>query len=206
MIKNKQGQSLGMVAGLIAGIAFLIIGVIIAFTIVGTLEGSNLIPQTTYTVTNQSDSTGTVIPANTSGHTLNATTYPRASGYTITAVWANYYQSNGSAGYEAIGTHTGGYNTSLAAANYSVSAAGNFTNGTALPYSFPNVSVSYRFTADGDENLAAVNLTSNFSQGVRNVSNRIPTVLIIAGVILILAVLAILIAMWQKVRGGQGSL
>jgi hypothetical protein len=203
---NKKGQSIGLVIGLIIGVASLIIAIIIAFTIVGTLSGSKIIPQTIYTVTNVSDLNGAVIPANTSGHTLNGTTYPNAGGYTITAVWANYYQSNGSAGYELIGSFGGGYNTSLTAANYSVSSTGNFSNGTALIYSFPNVSLSYRFNADGTTNLVASNMTSNFSSGVQQISSKIPTVLLIAAIILILGVLAVLIAMWQNMRGGQGNL
>jgi len=43
MFKTKKGQTGGLITGLIFGIASLVIGVIIAFVIVSTLTGSNLL-------------------------------------------------------------------------------------------------------------------------------------------------------------------
>ena len=50
------------------------------------------------------------------------------------------------------------------------------------------------------------NLTSNFSAGVQNVSSKIPTVLLIAAVVLIIGVLAVLVGIWQRMRMGGGNL
>jgi len=50
------------------------------------------------------------------------------------------------------------------------------------------------------------NLTSNFSSGVQKVSAKIPTVLLIAAVVLIIGVLAVLVAVWQRMRMGGGQL
>lgn len=199
---NKKGQSLGLVVGLIAGVASLIVAIIIAFTIVGVLDGSNIIPQTTYTVVNESDLTGDLASANSTGYSVNGTKQAGAGSFIVTEVWAEYYQSNGSATET---TSFGGYNVSLDSSNYTLSTSGELKN-TTYNYGFPNVSVTYTYVGDNSQNLVAANLTSNFSSGVSNVSSKIPTILLIAAVILILGVLAILIAMRQRMRGGGGSL
>jgi len=49
-------------------------------------------------------------------------------------------------------------------------------------------------------------LASNFTAGVDKVSAKIPTVLLVAAIVLILGVLAILVGVWQKMRIGGGSI
>lgn len=60
-------------------------------------------------------------------------------------------------------------------------------------------------TAGGTEDNTVTNLSSNFSAGIDNVSSKIPTVLLVAAIVLILAVLAILVGVWQRMRMGGGS-
>jgi len=50
------------------------------------------------------------------------------------------------------------------------------------------------------------NLVANFTSGVDNVSEKIPTVLTVAAVVLILGVLVLLVAAWQRMRLGGGSI
>ena len=104
MLKNKKGQSGGLVSGLVFGIAGLIIGVIIAFVIVSTLTNAGLL------------------------------------------------------------------------------------------------------TANSAEANAVGNLSANFSSGIDKVSAKIPTVLLVAAIVLILGVLALLVGIWQKMRMGGGSI
>jgi len=101
---NKKGQTQGLVTSLIFGIAALVIGVIIAFVIVSTLNSSNLL------------------------------------------------------------------------------------------------------TTNSAEDNATDQLISNFTAGVGNVSAKIPTVLLVAAIVLILGVLAVLVGVWQKMRMGGGSI
>jgi multisubunit Na+/H+ antiporter MnhC subunit len=63
-------------------------------------------------------------------------------------------------------------------------------------------------TADSTEANAVGNMTANFSEGIDNISDKIPTVLLIAAVVLIIAVLGILVAVWQRMKltGGGGAL
>jgi len=103
VLKNKRGQTGGLITGLIFGVAALVIGTIIAFVITSTLSGAGLL-----------------------------------------------------------------------------------TSGSA-------------------EETATNALTGNFTAGVNNVSAKIPTVLLVAAIVLILGVLAVLVAVWQKMRLGGGS-
>jgi len=59
-------------------------------------------------------------------------------------------------------------------------------------------------TTESDEDNAVTNLTANFTDGIDRVSEKIPTVLLVAAVVLIIGILAVLVAVWQRMRmGGQ---
>lgn len=60
-------------------------------------------------------------------------------------------------------------------------------------------------TANSVEDQAVGNLSSNFTAGVNEVSKKIPTVLLVAAIVLILGVLAILVLVWQRMRMGSGQ-
>ncbi len=60
-------------------------------------------------------------------------------------------------------------------------------------------------TAESSEQNATDRLIANFTEGVDNVADKIPTVLLVAAVVLIIGVLAILVAVWQRMRLGGGS-
>ena len=104
LMKDKKGQTGGLITGLVFGVASLIIGVIIAFVIVSTLDNASLI------------------------------------------------------------------------------------------------------TAASTEANATDRLIGNFTKGVDNVSGKVPTVLLVAAIVLILGVLALLVGVWQRMRLGGGSI
>ena len=52
----------------------------------------------------------------------------------------------------------------------------------------------------------AGNLSANFTSGVDNVSSKIPTILLIAAIVLILGVLVLLVGAWQRMRIGGGGI
>ena len=61
-------------------------------------------------------------------------------------------------------------------------------------------------TANSAEANATNRLVGNFTSGVDNVSSKIPTVLLVAAIVLILGVLAVLVGVWQRMRmGGTGT-
>jgi len=205
---NKKGEvsNTGIVMGLIGGIAFLIIASIIAFTIVGILDGSGIIPQGSYQKVNESDLNGAIVPANTSGFNVAGVTDKRnAKNFVLKSCWSEYNQSNGSA--VNLPDSFGGYNVSLTSANCTLSSSGNLSSGTPLTYNFPNVSIWYTYSGDSPEILTASNLTSNLSSGTYEIAEKVPTILLISAVILILGILAVLIEFWRRMRlGGGGSL
>ena len=59
-------------------------------------------------------------------------------------------------------------------------------------------------TAGSAENLSVTHLVSNFTEGIDNVSDKIPTVLLVAAIVLILGVLVLLVATWQRMNIGGG--
>jgi len=61
-------------------------------------------------------------------------------------------------------------------------------------------------TSNSAEDNATDRLSGNFTQGIDNVSNKIPTVLLVAAIVLILGVLVLLVATWQRMRIGGGSI
>ena len=60
-------------------------------------------------------------------------------------------------------------------------------------------------TAGSSEANATTNLAGNFTAGVNSVSSKIPTVLLVAAIVLILGVLAVLVGVWQRMRMGSGG-
>ena len=103
-MKNKKGQTGGLVTGLIFGLAALIIGVIIAFVVVSTIGGAGLL------------------------------------------------------------------------------------------------------TAGSTEATASANTIGNFSTGVNTIAGKVPTILLVAAIVLILGVLGVLVGVWQRMRMGGGSI
>jgi len=57
----------------------------------------------------------------------------------------------------------------------------------------------------GTEQTAVTDMSANFTEGIDNVSSKLPTVLLVAAIVLIIGVLAILVGVWQRMRmGGSG--
>ena len=61
-------------------------------------------------------------------------------------------------------------------------------------------------TANSNEANSTTQLIRNFTVGVDNVSAKIPTVLTVAAVVLILGVLILLVAAWQRMGLGGGNI
>jgi len=57
----------------------------------------------------------------------------------------------------------------------------------------------------GDSNTSANLMVGNFTEGVDNVSSKIPTILLVAAIVLILGVLVLLVATWQRMNIGGGT-
>ena len=60
-------------------------------------------------------------------------------------------------------------------------------------------------TDDTAQDNATDRLVGNFTEGVDNVSSKIPTILLVAAIVLILGVLVLLVATWQRMNIGGGT-
>ena len=60
-------------------------------------------------------------------------------------------------------------------------------------------------TANSEQDNATDRLVSNFTEGVDKVSDKIPTILLVAAIVLILGVLVLLVATWQRMNIGGGA-
>ena len=181
---QKKGQA-ALISGLVFGIASLVVGVIIAFIVVSTLTGANLLQdqRTTTTVTNE---TGAWL--NATDYTLSQTATNRLS-YTLTAIWAK---------------ETGEYDVSVPLVNATVSSEGVVSR--AGDEDYDDVSYSYTYVTKTNEEVSADAMSGNLTSGVDNVSSKIPTVLLIAAIVLILGILVLLVGAWQRMRIGGGSI
>ena len=184
-------QRKGILSLTIAGIAGLIILTIVVLVVVASLDGANLLrtTATASTTTNESDDTTTVVWLNQTGYTLaNAATENRD--YAITSIWAS-----NDTGYP--------FNLTVPSANYSVSSTGVLRNATTA--TLTNISVSYTYFVPTDYEAALSNMTGNFTQGVDNVSDKIPTILLIAAVVLLFGVIVLLVKQSQAMGFGDKS-
>jgi len=183
--KNKKGQTGGLITGLIFGVASLVIAAIIAFVIVSTLTDGELLTsgRTTHTVINES---GRI---NSTGYTLGGVT----KGANV-----SYVPGSFSIILAINGTNPG---QKIASGNYSVSDDGYVLNASAK--NWPKANITYTYSIKSTEERSSEALSANFTEGVDNISSKIPTVLLVAAIVLILGVLAILVGVWQRMRMGQ---
>jgi hypothetical protein len=178
---DKKGQSTGMITGIIFGITALVIAVIISFVIVSVLDSGDLMAanRVTTTVTNEA------------GH-INLTTYSLA------------YVSDLNTNYQivAIGNATSGQ--TITSGNYSLSTGGVLSNASTTVWD--TVKINYTYETLSNEEQTTDLLSGNFTGGINNISGKLPTVLLIAAIVLILGILAVLVGVWQRMRMGGGNI
>ncbi len=180
-MKTKFKKS-GVVSDLVSGIGGLIVLVIITLVIVSTILGASLFDRSTTTVLNELDAW-----INETDYTLDEFSSIRDT-YTLTAI------TNATSA------------TAIVLANASLdSTTGVITNATALV--FGNVSINYTYVEQNRHEVAPGVLAGNLTEGIDNVSEKIPTILLIAAVVLLFGVLILLIARSKQMGiGGGGSL
>ena len=170
-------RTMGIVTAIIAGLGALILTTIIVFTVTGTIDDANLLRETATTTTTTNE-IGTI---NTTGYTLaNYDSYART--YTITGA-INYTDG-----------------TLITSANYTLSS-GVVTNASATVWN--NVSFNYTYIAPTEYESTYTGLTGNFTSGVDNVSDKVPTILLIAAVVVLFGVIVLLVK--QSNAMGFGS-
>ena len=181
---RKLNKKAGVVGDLISGTGGLIILTVIVFIIVSTLLAANIISDLTSGKTVTSESGAWL---NTTPYTVSTSTAEGFTGLAITGA-DNY---------------TGGTPTSIALDNFTISGS-TFTNASTATYS--NLTINYTYTST-DQNLtkSATFMSGNMTSGVDNVSSKIPTILLIAAVVLLFGVIVLLVRQAGAMGIGQGG-
>jgi len=180
---TKKGQTGGLITGLVMGVAALVIGVIIALVITSTLGNAGLLTSGRSSKTISNETEGYI---NASGYTLD-----QVGGDNVTFTIIRIYNATPTA-------------VAILVGNYTLdSTTGILTN--ASNTNFGSVNITYTHQIKSNEELAEEKMSGNFSAGINNVSGKIPTVLLIAAIVLILGVMVFLVAQWQRMRLGGGG-
>lgn len=77
--------------------------------------------------------------------------------------------------------------------------------GVIIAFVITQTLINANLLSAGTTNDTAVEMQGNFSEGVDNIASKIPTVLLVAAIVLILGVLVLLVGAWQRMRMGGGG-
>lgn len=188
---NKKAQTKGLVTGLIFGIAALVIGVIVILVITSTFNDAGLLTSTRPTTAVTNESFGGVAQ----GLWINWT------GYTLAGASASNLVS-GSFVINKAWNQTA--KTEINIANVSVTAGGIIKNTSTVTY--PNATVSYTYLTKSPEEITSGLMSTNLTSGIDKVSEKIPTILLVAAIVLILGIMAVLVEVWRRMRMGGGGI
>ena len=177
--KNKKG---GIASEAIAGIGALVILVIITLLIVSTILNANLL-RTTAGATTALD---VQIPINLTGTTLSE----------WSTLWRDYTITS-------VVNDTGGI--TLTTANYSFNAATGVISSANTLANMSQVNVSYSYFKPTSYEDTASGMAGNFTKGIDNVSQKLPTILLITAVVLLFSVLVFLVVKSRQLTGTAGT-
>jgi len=167
-------------SNLIYGIGGLLVLVILTFVVVSTVLDAELFERGTATTLNELDAF-----INETGYTVDEYSSTRHA-YTLTSI-VNATSA-----------------TPIVLANATIdSETGVILNATVLP--FGNVTINYTYEAESNLEIAPADLSGNFTEGIDEVSEKIPTILLIAAVVLLFGVLILLIARSRQMGIDSGG-
>ena len=181
-------ESKGLVMGLMMGVAALVITTMIAFVIVQNVATVDDSIATSLSKNIYNDTSSGILGINATSYTVSKSTESGFAEFTVHELW------NGT--------------TLIAAGNYTVDAtAGTVVGSAGRTANYTGITIlTYEYTWTPTEGTGDRMIT-NFTKGVGNVSKQIPTILLIAAVVLVLGILALLWQQYQKMDiGGGGEL
>jgi hypothetical protein len=184
----------GIVGDLVSGTGGLIVLVVIMLVIVSTLLTANLFTRSTQTIniTDEGHLQAGIIYLNQTGWQLGNSSNSSRSSYSVWSLLCN-------------GT------TTVTSGNWTINASGTIFNSTAgdnSSYHNCTANYSFTFTEESTEENVAKNLSLNLTSGIRNVSGKVPTILLIAAVVLLFGVLVLLVMRARSAGffvGGSGG-
>jgi len=179
MAENRSG----IIAAIIAGVGGLIITTLIILVILGTFTNANLL-RTTESTTTVISETGIAL---TDGGTALANFNSSYRTWTIITV--------------VNATNTTG-NAVITAPNYTFnSATGYLMNKTAVEWGDTNVTYSYVKPTNYEDTVTSAN--NGFIGGLNNISEKLPTILLISAVVFLFGVIVLLYRQYQSMGIGN---
>jgi len=174
-------NNIGVVKGIMMGAGALIILTIITLIIVSTISDANLLRATASTSTVSLEQ-GYI---NETGYTLDEFTSTGRS-YAISSIVNN----------------TG--NFTILVGNYTFdSTTGTVTNATTTTWEFVNI--TYTYIPQTTYESSYDNIGGNFTEGVDNVSGKIPTILLIASVVVLFGIIVLLVRQSREMGLGGAN-
>lgn len=177
--KSKKGQ---LVFNLIAGVSALIILAIVCFLIVDTLNGADLLSQSaSSSVVNETltsvDDIGENLAYSTLSGALCSVSYCINSTDSVTVPAANWTATNCKVAYSG--------------------PAGAMNN--------TDWKCTYSYTWDGLSQNSVNGIIANYTEGINNVSEKIPTVLLVAAVVLLFGAIVFLVQRARQTTDSTGG-
>lgn len=177
-MRHKKG---GVVTNVVMGVGGLVIGVIVILIITSTLLNADLLEKTPVTVIDEAS-----VWLNETNYTVTDATVAGFSGFAITS---------------AINATD---NTTILLANFTQFASSGIFNNASSTMEWDDIYINYTYTRDSDEGKSVNNLESNFTEGIGNISSKIPTILLIVAVVFLFGALLLLVRN-AKIMGVGGS-
>jgi len=188
-VRDKTG---GTVTGTVIGVALLVVTVILAFVIISTIGDANLLI---------GSDTKTITVTNETGAWINETTYTLTG---FNSSWSTISITN-------TVNATDGDSGTIGSGNYTLTqSTGSWVNASVTVWTDVNVSYTYVYDFTTDEESVVSSLRYNFTDGIDEVSAKIPTILLIVAVVFLFGMLVLLIIQARRSgmigSGGGGSL
>jgi len=180
MKNQKRG---GIVSDLISGVGALIIVVIVILIVVSTLLGAKLLGTANFNTAVTNEEHGWI----------NETTYQLGTSNSSLFDYAITGAINGTEGPVIA---TGNWTLDTTAGTL-VNASDDWTNVT--------FNYTYNYVGHSKYSSASEDMSSNFTTGINNVSEKIPTVLLIGAVVLLFGVIVLLIRQTDLIGFGASN-
>jgi hypothetical protein len=178
--RNKKG---GVVTSTVLGVGTLLVAVIVILVITSTLLTANLFEDSRFTTTVANESL-----------IVNDT---------VAVAFGNGSLSGSSCVINrAINATTG---ATILVGNYSVDASACTVIALTATFNDSSWNISSTTTYDGTEEVTTLQMSGNFTAGIDNVSERIPTILLIVAVVFLFGALVLLIRNTRLMNVGGGS-
>ena len=177
----------GFITAIVLGLVFLIMMVIISFTIIQNLSNISTSIDSGAATAKAINETGGF--ANNSGYTLDQVAL--ATGFNSPVILELFNATD---------------DTSVDLANVTVdSSTGIVTNATPLTWEALLITYNYDYK---ESQTTVETLQSNLTTGITNVSNKLPTIFLVAAIVIILGILAILWGQFKgmSIGGSEGSI